>query len=141
MARSTPATLLDIATAKPLLPHEQQFLLNMAKSFNQDSPPVKLPREYTPPNSSAERPGDHFNEFASWDEILEPKGWECTHSKGQVRMALPVVPLGVRAIRVAGGLGVAATGNWFSAASPHVNNADSASAHAHCMRRLGRDAT
>lgn len=72
------------------IPHiteqERETLLFSARTFHQlpnfdEGEPNKLPMTV----SETLRPGDDFNQRASWDEILIPTGWKPVKSKGTIR--------------------------------------------------------
>lgn len=73
-----PYRLLDggFATITTITPDERRSLFELARTFDQ----MPRPREEERPRGSKEaagdRPGDEFNERASWPEVLEPHGWE-----------------------------------------------------------------
>lgn len=50
---------------------DRDALLSAARSLNEVFPPV----EQHPTGATRNRPGDVFNQTASWAEILEPHGW------------------------------------------------------------------
>ena len=74
-----------------ITPERREVFIEMAKSFD-ERPPRRASRQYVEPISPhgytpsdfGDRPGDDFNVRATWDEILEPKGWTLTHCSGSV---------------------------------------------------------
>lgn len=66
-----------------ITPEERMLLLTLARSF--DETPVKIREEHASyavapgvPHAAegqGTRPGDLFNQLASWEEILDPHGW------------------------------------------------------------------
>lgn len=69
-------SLAGIVTISPL---ERRDLWELAKSLNKAAPGAIQP---TPTGGSANRPGDDFNQRASWSEVLEPHGWRRIFSRG-----------------------------------------------------------
>lgn len=58
-----------------ITPEERAILLDMAKVFDEsEQPPANVFRAPRLP-SSAIRPGDEFNDRATWEEVLTPHGW------------------------------------------------------------------
>lgn len=59
---------------------ERRILFEAARRFDQTplapSRPVAV-RPARPQTPQGNRPGDHFNARASWEEVLEPHGWVC----------------------------------------------------------------
>ncbi len=64
----------SVATIADITPIERELLHGLACSFDQTPP-----REVTPPADSTDRagnrPGDDYNARATWEEVLEPRGW------------------------------------------------------------------
>lgn len=71
--------LTELAT---ITPEEREILFRVARSFNEI-------HEETPTTASKPQgvqydglsPGDDFNRRATWEQILEPHGWEHSHDK------------------------------------------------------------
>lgn len=71
-----PYTLLqgDFANIPTITGAEREVLLNSARSLNEYVKPERIIcAPFTP---AGDRPGDHFNAEATWEEILEPHEWE-----------------------------------------------------------------
>ena len=65
---------------------ERSLLFALARSFD-EMPPLP-PHQALPPqrentNARGSRPGDIFNQRASWQEVLEPHGWELVRVVGE----------------------------------------------------------
>lgn len=61
----------------PIIPDEiHEELIDILRTFNEveDEPPTKYERQPTD-TIPGDRPGDKFNQLATWEEILEPHGW------------------------------------------------------------------
>lgn len=55
---------------------EREALLDLARSFDEMPPPEPQDGQQSPARTPGEqRPGDDFNQRASWPEILTPHGW------------------------------------------------------------------
>lgn len=74
--RCVSGSLAGIVTISPL---ERRDLWELAKSLNKATPDVI---QSTPSGGSANRPGDDFNQRATWVEVLEPHGWRRIFSRG-----------------------------------------------------------
>ncbi len=65
-----------------ITPDEREILFRVARSFNEifDETPTTASK---PQGERADglSPGDDFNRRATWEEILEPNGWEFSHDK------------------------------------------------------------
>jgi hypothetical protein len=68
---------------RTITPEQRVQLLSAARSFNEVSPPeprvilVKRPG----PADPGLRPGDLYNQYATWEEILIPHGWELVRTQ------------------------------------------------------------
>jgi hypothetical protein len=79
-----PYTLLHggLAQVATITPEERSQLLALARTFNETPTVVREERAAykiapsTIHNSQSTRPGDLFNQQASWETILNPHGWE-----------------------------------------------------------------
>ena len=57
-----------------------EWLLDEAEKLNTYVPPVRSDQGHANgagPSTPGDRPGDHYNRRASWDDILGPAGWRC----------------------------------------------------------------
>ncbi|MCY2987632.1 MAG: hypothetical protein NTY19_07180 [Planctomycetota bacterium] len=74
----------DLTMIARITPKERDALLVAARSLNQWEREKKHPRkrEVRVPAYGADRPGDDFNNRATWAEILEPHGWAFVHEDG-----------------------------------------------------------
>jgi hypothetical protein len=71
------------ASIATISPEERRGLWDLARTFDECPRPAR--EEPTAPASSAgNRPGDHFNRRATWDEILAPHDWVLVHERGGV---------------------------------------------------------
>jgi hypothetical protein len=71
------------ASIATISPEERRALWDLARTFDECPRPAR--EEPTAPASSAgNRPGDHFNRRATWDEILAPHDWVLVHERGGV---------------------------------------------------------
>lgn len=73
----------DLDTIATVTPDERDDLLELARTFDE------MPREQVPEPKGTElrqaagpRPGDVFNERATWGDILEPHGWRHIYDRG-----------------------------------------------------------
>ncbi|MEE8161720.1 MAG: YfjI family protein, partial [Acidobacteriota bacterium] len=71
--------LTDIPT---ITGEERELLLNAARALNEYVEPKRVISGDS--DASSDRPGDDFNTRASWEEILEPHGWEKAGERGDV---------------------------------------------------------
>jgi hypothetical protein len=69
------------STIAPITPEERSALFAFARTF--DEMPVSKVTAPAPPTVRGDdtRPGDDFNERATWPEILEPHGWELIYEQ------------------------------------------------------------
>lgn len=74
----------DLTMIARITPEERDALLVAARALNQWQPEKKHPRKLAVrvPAYSADRPGDDFNNQATWAEILEPHGWRFVYEDG-----------------------------------------------------------
>lgn len=73
----------EIIQTPTITPEERKVLLAAARSFNLWIPSVVDHVPTTPiPAGDRTRPGDDFNDRASWREILEPAGWALAFASG-----------------------------------------------------------
>ena len=78
----------DVSTILTVTPSERTVLFDTARIFN-EMPPIEAPSTSFPPSMTHERigggrrPGDIFNERATWEEILSKHGWEFVRSVGE----------------------------------------------------------
>jgi hypothetical protein len=74
----------DLFNIPPITAEERQFLLSTARSLNgyhkQESKPLNEGK--TAGEVEGGRPGDDFNQRATWAEIIEPHGWKRVSQKG-----------------------------------------------------------
>jgi hypothetical protein len=61
---------------------DRTLLLDAARSFNQSAKQTAINANPIPA-SSRERPGDLFNDRASWLDVLSPHGWKVAGQQGQ----------------------------------------------------------
>ena len=71
-----------VSTIRTITAHERALLFAIARSFDMLPPVVlsSLPTRTPLPvqrNGEPLRPGDLFNERASWEDVLLPHGWQC----------------------------------------------------------------
>lgn len=68
----------DVTKIDTISNDERLLLFAMARSFNETPPPEPpaLPVAGRQGKVRGKRPGDIFNQRASWQEVLEPHGWE-----------------------------------------------------------------
>ncbi len=68
-----------VSSIRTITAHQRSLLLAVAREFD-EMPPLDLssipPRKSLPLNGSALRPGDLFNQQASWEAVLIPQGWQ-----------------------------------------------------------------
>jgi len=71
----------DLAKIPTITSKGRELLLSAARALNE----YIEPKRFISGNSDASgnRPGDDFNTSASWEEILEPHGWEKAGSRGR----------------------------------------------------------
>jgi len=73
-------------TIPTITPEERASILDLARSLNQAPIKPAKPSSYesrpTTSSSNSDRPGDQFNQRASWPEILEPHGWANVFQQG-----------------------------------------------------------
>jgi Bifunctional DNA primase/polymerase, N-terminal len=84
--RRVRGSVTSIATIPPA---ERAALFASVRQFNQVSPADPVLRVCPAPRpssfpSSGTRPGDLFNQRATWDEVLAPHGWELVRVVGEV---------------------------------------------------------
>jgi AAA domain len=66
-----------------LTAQEHSVLISICASFNEYVEPVFVHTESTKPaNGTGTRPGDDFNIRATWEEVLEPQGWQPVKVRG-----------------------------------------------------------
>ena len=74
----------SIAEVTVITPAERSQLLTFARTFDETPAPLHEDRpDYSPATRRDPltlRPGDLFNQLASWDEILSPHGWTLAHT-------------------------------------------------------------
>lgn len=77
-----PYTLLrgGLTTITNLSPDERESLFTVARTLDETllpplSPPSATYTVNTPPSQQGRRPGDCYNQQATWEEVLEPHGW------------------------------------------------------------------
>lgn len=64
----------SVETIVTITPDERRLLRDVARMLDSSIQPTE-PRQSSSGHASGDRPGDDFNERASWREILEPHGW------------------------------------------------------------------
>ena len=78
--------LVPITQTPTFTPEERELLFTVAREFSEVVTPTKRQREaiesYEDPDPT--RPGSIFNRVASWQDILEPKGWHLLYSDGEI---------------------------------------------------------
>lgn len=72
-------------TIAVVTPEELDNFLTLFRTLNQDEPPTKT---YSPPTFPQQtgnrlRPGDDYNNQATWDEIIGAEGWTPIRTRGQ----------------------------------------------------------
>jgi hypothetical protein len=74
----------DLTMIARITPEERDALLVSARALNQWQPEKKHPRKRTvrAPAYGPDRPGDDFNNQATWAEILGPHGWTFVYEDG-----------------------------------------------------------
>jgi len=72
----------NLAEIPSITSEERELLLNAARALNEYVEPRQVISGDS--NLNGDRPGDDFNSRASWEEILEPKGWEKVEERGEV---------------------------------------------------------
>ncbi len=77
----------SIATISTITPEERRELFSLARTFHID-PAEKITSEVErlrrESSKAGGRPGDEFNERATWPDVLEPHGWKIVFSRGDV---------------------------------------------------------
>jgi putative DNA primase/helicase len=75
-------------TISTIASHERDLLDELARSFDEmpEQPAQNNGQSSKPKDSGTEgkRPGDDFNERATWEEILAPHGWTKVFTRGEV---------------------------------------------------------
>jgi hypothetical protein len=71
------------ASIATISPEERQGLWDLARTFDECPRPARE-EPVAPTSSAGNRPGDHFNQRATWDEILAPHDWVLVHERGGV---------------------------------------------------------
>jgi putative DNA primase/helicase len=80
----------DFTMIESITPEERDLLFSTAREFDEVPPPKRTKRRMqTKQRYTGRRPGDQFNEQTSWQEILEPAGWECVSSGDEERWRRP----------------------------------------------------
>lgn len=77
-----------ISTIATITPAERQALFTVARSFDTSPPPppfrpepISLSASARPDNRiGSARPGDRYNQQASWEEVLMPHGWRLLYT-------------------------------------------------------------
>jgi len=72
----------SVATIATITPEEREELFALCRSFNELVEEQGVPRD-RPQQQAGNRPGDVFNSKASWEGILEPKGWTHVYSRNE----------------------------------------------------------
>ena len=72
----------DLAEIPTITSEERELLLNAARALNECVEPKCVISGGS--DASGDRPGDDFNAKASWEEILEPRGWEKVGERDEV---------------------------------------------------------
>jgi hypothetical protein len=74
------------ATISRYTADERDALIRLARTFDAmpraESRPTSEPRAAT--DTDGHRPGDEFNQRATWAEVLEPHGWAVVYTRGEV---------------------------------------------------------
>lgn len=65
----------SLATIPTLTPEERADLFTLARTFNEVMKEEESQSARTKRPPTGDRPGDVFNDRASWEEVLEPHGW------------------------------------------------------------------
>jgi hypothetical protein len=65
----------SIATVATVTQEEREELFTLARSFNEVTKAEQKERHHQERESAGDRPGDVFNARATWEEILELRGW------------------------------------------------------------------
>jgi hypothetical protein len=77
----------DLAAIPTISVGERACLLQTAPAFNTDITPQRVvsgsPARIVP-CAGGHRPGDVFNTYADWSQLLEPYGWTCVGRHGEV---------------------------------------------------------
>jgi len=73
------------ATIATITPEERKDLLDLARTFDERPRRNLAAAAVTVSSSSSQgdRPGDLYNQRASWDEILTPHGWVAVYQRGE----------------------------------------------------------
>lgn len=71
----------DLADIPTITPEEREIMLRLARSFDEAPKEITIEKGVASPAGSngAKRPGDDFNERATWDSIFSPVGWKLIH--------------------------------------------------------------
>jgi hypothetical protein len=72
----------DLAAIPSITAEDRNFLLSAARSLNGYTRKDDRKSKDPAPQDGGGRPGDDFNQRATWAEILEPHGWKHVSSKG-----------------------------------------------------------
>ncbi len=79
-----PANNVPITALPTLTPQERETLLVCARMLDERGDHVEVQKEpRVPPSDGSARPGDLFNLRGSWEEVLEPAGWQKWRSRGE----------------------------------------------------------
>lgn len=77
----------SLTTIPTITPEERRDLFSLARTFHID-PDEKIAshveRAHVESKKAGGRPGDDFNERATWPDILDPHGWQTVYEKGGV---------------------------------------------------------
>jgi putative DNA primase/helicase len=74
----------SFTTISIITPDEREALWELARSFDL-MPRTRATEPVTvSPLGTTERPGDAFNQRATWPEVLEPHGWAQVYDRGEV---------------------------------------------------------
>jgi len=74
----------NLAEIPTITGEERDLLLNAARALDESVEPKRVISGDS--DVSGDRPGDDFNAGASWEEILEPRGWEKVEERGEVTL-------------------------------------------------------
>jgi Bifunctional DNA primase/polymerase, N-terminal len=75
-----------ISTIQTITDAERQALLSIARAFDRTPPPPEPSASKRPVphlSASGRRPGDCYNQRATWEEVLKPHGWELLYTRDE----------------------------------------------------------
>ena len=72
----------DAQTIPTITAGKRELLLRTAKALTEYVPPERHQDVHSQPNGTGERPGDDYNQQATWDDILKPARWTPVLTRG-----------------------------------------------------------